>query len=113
MQLFSHFAPITAKSRANVKNPAYEEVAIPSKMAEYAADLRGIGGFLKPNDPMVNYVGRELAIGKTKVPSHTPFIAPNLADVPRPAPLLDTSHLSRNGNRTAKLVRPMSRIPFR
>ena len=35
---------------------------------------------------MVNYVSRELAFGKTKVPSYTPFVVPNLADVPWPAP---------------------------
>ena len=34
-QLFAHFAPMTAKSRANVKDPAYEEVVIPRKLSCY------------------------------------------------------------------------------
>ena len=29
---------------------------------------------------MVNYVSRELALGKLMVPSYTPFIAPNRDD---------------------------------
>ena len=73
MHLFAHFVPMAAKRRTNVKGPAYEEVAIHRKLAEYKADLRGIGGFLKPNQPAINYVSRELAIGKTKVPIYAPL----------------------------------------
>ena len=84
MQLFAHFLPISAKHRANAKDPAYEEVVIPRRLAEYSVDLRNLGGFLKPNQPMVNYVSKELAIGKLKVPSYTPYIVPNLAEAPWP-----------------------------
>ena len=35
MQLFAHFAPLTAKSRTNVKGPAYEEVVIPRNLSCY------------------------------------------------------------------------------
>ena len=34
---------------------------------------------------MVNYVSRELDLGKLKAPSYTPYIAPNIAEVPLPA----------------------------
>ena len=68
IHLVANFAPTTAKIRTDVKGPAYEEVAIHRTMAEYTADLRGIGGFLKPNRPTINYVSRELAIGKTMGP---------------------------------------------
>ena len=34
---------------------------------------------------MVIYVSRELALGKLKVPSYTPYIAPNIAEAPWPA----------------------------
>ena len=52
---------------------------------------------------MVNYVSRELAIGKTMVPSYTPFIVPNLADVPWPAPSAEhkSDIVKWNSNRQA------------
>ena len=33
MQLFAHFVHMEAKSRTNVKDPAYEEVVIPRKLS--------------------------------------------------------------------------------
>ena len=77
MQLFAHFRPLSAKKRANTKDPSYEELAIPRRLAEYSVDLRNLGGFQKPNHPMVNYVSKELAIGKLKIPIYTPYIAPD------------------------------------
>ena len=59
-------------------------MAIQQKLARYVADLSGLGGFLKPNHPMVNYISKELASGKLKVPSYTPYIAPNHAETPWP-----------------------------
>ena len=38
---------------------------------------------------MVNYVSQELALGKLMVPSYTPNSAPNIAEVPWPAPSAD------------------------
>ena len=49
MQLFSHFAPVVARQRLNSKNPPFEELVIPQRLAGYTADLSGLGGFLKPN----------------------------------------------------------------
>ena len=109
MQLFSHFEPITAKQRSNIKDPAFEEIVLPRKLASYSADLRGLGGFLKPNQPMVNYVSRELALGKLKVPSYTPYIVPNIAEVPWPAPTAEhkAATLKWNSNRqAAKAAQP-------
>ena len=40
-QLFSHFEPIAGNQRPNTKDPAYEEIALPRKLAESTADLRG------------------------------------------------------------------------
>ena len=84
MQLFSHFQPVVARQRLNSKDPSFEELVIPQRLAVYKADLSGLGGFLKPNQTMVNYVSRELAVGKLKVPSYTPYIVPNPAEAPWP-----------------------------
>ena len=86
MQIFSHFAPVVVRQRLNAKDPSFEELVIPQKLAQYTADLKGLGGFLKPNQPMVNHISKELAVGKLKVPSYTPYIVPNLAEAPWPVP---------------------------
>ena len=102
MQLFAHFQPLSAKQRANTKDPAYEELVIPRRLAEYSVDRRNLGGFLKPNHPMVNYVSKELAIGKLKIPSYTPYIVPDLADAPWPPSSEHTTAITRwKGNRQA------------
>ena len=77
------FRPI---SGANATGPDFDEIALPRKLDGYTADLRRIGSFLQPIRPIVNYVSRELAIGKLIAPIYTPYIAPNLADVHFPVP---------------------------
>ena len=86
MQLFSHFAPVVARQRLNAKDPSFEELAIPKKLARYTSNLSGMGGYLKPNQPMVNYISKEIAVGKLKAPSYTPYIVPNPAEAPWPVP---------------------------
>ena len=114
MQLFSHFEPITAKQRSNIKDPAFEEIVLPRKLAAYAADLRGLGGFLKPNQPMVNYVSRELALGKLKVPSYTPYIVPSIAEVPWPVPSAEhkAAMVKWNSNRQAAKAAQPQPVPI-
>ena len=73
MQLFSHFAPV-AKPRTNLKDPPFEEVVLPVKLKDYTADLSSLGGYLKPNQLMANYVSKELAKGRIQIPSYTPYI---------------------------------------
>ena len=103
MQIFSHFAPVIVRQRLNAKGPSFEELVIPQKLARYSADLSGMGGFLKPNQPMVNYISMELAVGKPKVPIYTPYIVPNPAESPLPVPSAEhrTSLAKRNSNRQA------------
>ena len=102
-QLLSRSAPIANKQRAYAKGPAYDGVVIPRNLADWSANMRGVGGLRKPNRPMVNFVARELAIEKLKAPSYTPFIAPNMADGPCPEPSSDHKAMSRNGTQIAKL----------
>ena len=85
-QLFTHFAPVMVRQRPNAKGPAFEELVIPQKLPRYTANLSGLGGFLKPNQPMANYISKEIAVGKLKVPSYTPYIVPNPAEAPWPVP---------------------------
>ena len=59
MQLLSHFAPVQ-KQRVNPKDPTFEEVVLPVKLKEYKADFSCLGGFLKPNQAMANYISKEL-----------------------------------------------------
>ena len=74
MQLFSHFEPIAAKQRPNIKDPAFEEIALPRKLSSYTSDLRVVGGFLKPHQPMVNFVSRALPLGSPMYPSIRPTL---------------------------------------
>ena len=46
VRLFSHFEPIAAKQRSNIKDPDFEEIVLPRKLAAYTADIRGLGGYL-------------------------------------------------------------------
>ena len=87
MQLLAHFAPVQ-KQRVNPKDPTFEEVVLPVKLRDYKADFSCLGGFLKPNQAMANYVSKELIVGRVA------FASPPLAfwlgageislDFPRP-----------------------------
>ena len=58
-QLLPHFAPVQ-KQRVGPKDPTFEEVALPVKLKEYEADFSPLGGFLKPNQTMANFISKEL-----------------------------------------------------
>ena len=73
MQLFSHFSPVL-KQRTILKDPHFEEVVLPVRLKEYMVDLISLGGYLKPNQLMANYVSKELAKGRVQIPSYTPYI---------------------------------------
>ena len=57
MQLLAHFAPVQ-KRRVNPKGPTFEEVVLPAKLRGYKADFICLGGFIKPNQTMANYVSK-------------------------------------------------------
>ena len=63
MHLLAHFAP-AQKQRVNQKDPTFEEVALPAKLRDYKADFGCLGGFMKPNQSMANYVSKELILEK-------------------------------------------------
>ena len=63
MQLLAHFAPVQ-KQRVSPKDPTIEEVVLPAKLQAYKADFSCLGGSLKPNQTMANYVSKELILGK-------------------------------------------------
>ena len=73
MQLFSHFPPVL-KKRANLKCPHFEEAVLPFRLRNCTANLRSLGGYLKPNQLMANYVSKELAKGRIRIPSYTPYV---------------------------------------
>ena len=96
MQLLEHFKPLSLKSRANAKDPLFEEIVLPSRLKNFRADFSQIGAFLKPNQLMANYVSRELARGKCQTPPYTPYIVPDLSLAPWPVPTAEhTSALAR------------------
>ena len=39
MQLLEHFKPLSLKSRANAKDPLFEEVVIPTRLRNFRADF--------------------------------------------------------------------------
>ena len=72
LQILGHFSP-QLRNRPNAKDPSYEEVVIPSRLATFAVDFSGLAGLLKPNQDMANVISLELARGRIKVPEYTPF----------------------------------------
>ena len=73
LQLPAHFAPVQ-KQRVNPKDPTFEEVALPVKLKEYKADFSKLGGFLKPNQDLANYIGMGLIRGELHLQfSFNPF----------------------------------------
>lgn len=66
--------------RPNAKDPSYEDVAIPARLATFAVDFSGMAGFFKPNQDMANMISLKLARWRSKVPAYTPFIAPKISD---------------------------------
>ena len=113
MQLLEHFKPLSLKSRANAKDPLFEEVVIPTRLKNFRADFSLLGAFLKPNQLMANYVSREIARGKCQTPPYTPYIVPDLSIAPWPVPTTEhTSALARwkSNKQTAKAGAPT--LPF-
>ena len=45
MQLLEHFRPQLLKSKANAKDPLFEEVVIPARLRNFRADFSPAGGF--------------------------------------------------------------------
>ena len=73
IRILGRFLPVQLMARPNSKGPAYEELAIPDRMIEFAVSLRGIGILLKPTQEMANCIRLELARGRSKVPDYTPI----------------------------------------
>ena len=84
LQLLGHFHPLHVRNRPNSKDPSFEEVVIPARLANFSVDFHGLTGLLKPNQDMANAISLELARGRAKVPSFTPFIVPKISEPPWP-----------------------------
>ena len=54
------FRPMQLRSRPSAKDPAYEEVAIPSWLATFAVDFSGVPGLSKPNQDVANVISLDL-----------------------------------------------------
>ena len=72
-QILGDFLPRQLQIRPNAKAPAYEELVIPERLREFAADLSGVGALLKPTREMANYNIPELARDQSNVPAYTPL----------------------------------------
>ena len=90
-QMLSHFSPQLAIQRTSSKDPMFGEIVLPERLRAYAANLSILGALLKPNQPMSNYVSRELALGDLQIPSYTPYIAPDLSGSPWCVPIAEHS----------------------
>ena len=62
------------KQRANLIGPPFEEAVLPVRLRNYSANLSRLGGYLKPNQLMANYVSKEQAKGRIRIPSYTHYI---------------------------------------
>ena len=105
LQLLGHFHPQQQRNRPNAKDPSYEEVVIPTRLANFSVDFRGLTGLLKPNQDMANMISLELARGRSKVPAYTPFIVPKISEAPWPIASADHSAAVakwKNNTRIAK-----------
>ena len=63
LRILGHFHPQQLRNRTNAKDPSYEEVVIPTRLANFPVGFRGLTGLLKPNQDMANLVSLELARG--------------------------------------------------
>ena len=70
------------KSRANAKDPLFEELVIPERIRNFSDGLSRMGDFLKPNQLETNYVSLELARGKWQTPSYTRYIVADVSASP-------------------------------
>ena len=61
LRIIAHFNPQQLRSRPNANGPSYEEVAIPTRLANFSADFSGLIGLLNPNQDMANVVSLEMA----------------------------------------------------
>ena len=78
-------------------------------------DLRHLSAFLKPSQEMANFICHELARGKNKVPTYTPFIVPELSKAPCPVASQSLSSALakwQSGARQAQRASEPQLVPF-
>ena len=72
MQMSPQFPPNLVKKLDNLKGSPFEESALPVGLRRYAEKRTCMGGFLKTNQMMGNYVGNGLDKRKSQLPRYTP-----------------------------------------
>lgn len=70
---------------------------MPMRLQTSRVDLCCLSAFLGPNQDIPSFLSLELARGKRKIPSYTPYIAPRISDPPVLWHRWDTPRLSHEG----------------
>ena len=94
-KLARHIPPHDQKVRE--KNIRFAELEIPRALAEYAPSIAAISSFALPDQDMVNWVNKEIAIANSKDPPYQPYLVPTLSDTPRIPP--DSDHAAARARR--------------
>ena len=115
MQLIAHLmvrpAPQIMKSRADAKDPMFEEHVIPERIRNFSSDLFPLSASLNPSHLIANYASRELARGKCQTPSYTPYISTDVSSSTWPAS--SDEHAAAMAKRTSnkKALKPGAQPP--
>ena len=112
MHLVAHFAPMRTRSRANSKDPPYEEIVLPEKLRRYSPDLPALGASCIPNQLRDNFASRELVRGKAHGPRYTPDIAADVSAALGLCRLRNIRWLSPDGRTTGRRRKLISHKNF-
>ena len=100
------FHPCDAKGSSSAKNPVFEEVDIAGVIRSLATSWALAAPSITPDQAMVNFFTRELAIGKAHNPPFTPYITSPINVRPRLPQTAD--HLQRADSWREKMKRIQS-----
>ena len=76
--------------KISAKNIRFADLDIPREISAYAPSPSNLTAFLLPDQEMVNWVQKEIAIAAAKDPPFAPHLTPKLCDAPWMP--LDTDH---------------------
>ena len=79
-KLARHIPPHDQK--VSEKNIRFTELDIPRALADYTPSLAAISSFALPDQDMVNWVNKEIAIANSKDPPYQPYLVPKLSEAP-------------------------------
>ena len=81
LEILDHFPANTHLEQPEEK-VRFAEIDIPRSLLKLAPSLSDIGGVLRPDQSMCNWVQRDLAKRLARIPSYRPYLVPKLSSPP-------------------------------